>query len=445
VYLCYKRLIKYYKKSENQISLDKRNNKELGLVAKAHKYLPGGSLGNLSEDVIIDKGFGSKVTDIEGNEYIDYLLGSGPMITGHAHPEVMEAVRTQLENGTTFFANNEPAILLAEEISNAMECVDKVRFSSTGTEATMYAMRAARAFSKRDKILKFEGGFHGMNDYALQSMMPSDPHEFPKPKSDSGGIPAAVSETMLIAPFNDIEITQSIINDHKNEIGGVIVEPFQRLLPPKPGFLEMLREVTEQNDIPLIFDEVVTSFRFAYGGAQEFYGITPDICSLGKAVAGGFPLTAVGGREDIMKHFDASAVEAEAWMPQIGTLSGNPVAAVAGLATVKILKRPGTYERMHQIGNKIKSGLEKTLNESSITSKVVGEGVLFDVFFTDHNIVDYRSTLKADKSKLMKFNALLRNTGILKGDSKFYLSTVHDDSDAEQTIEAFRSVVDKIN
>ena len=425
--------------------MNKHNDKDLDLVAKAHKFLPGGSLGNLSSDLIIDKGLGSKITDLEGNEYIDYLLGSGPMITGHAHPDVMEAVKNQLENGTTFFANNEPAILLAEEISNAMECVEKVRFSSTGTEATMYAMRAARAFTKKDKILKFEGGFHGMNDYALQSMMPSEPHNFPTPKSDSGGIPAAVSETMLIAPFNDIEVTQSIIEEHKNELGGVIVEPFQRLLPPKPGFLEMLRQVTLEHEIPLIFDEVVTSFRFAFGGAQEFYGITPDICSLGKAVAGGFPLTAVGGREDIMSHFDASAVQAEEWMPQIGTLSGNPIAAVAGLATVKILKKPGTYERMHEIGNTIKTGLENTLKDASITSKVIGEGVLFDVFFTDEEIVDYRSTLKADKLKLMKFNQLLREHGVFKGDSKFYLSTVHDESDAEQTIESFKAIVDKLN
>ena len=424
--------------------MNKRNNKDLDLIAKAHKFLPGGSLGNLSSDIIIDKGLGSKITDLEGNEYIDYLLGSGPMITGHAHPDVMEAVKSQLENGTTFFANNEPAILLAEEISNAMECVEKVRFSSTGTEATMYAMRAARAFTKKDKILKFEGGFHGMNDYALQSMMPSDPHNFPTPTSDSGGIPAAVSETMLIAPFNDIEVTQSIIEEHKNELGGVIVEPFQRLLPPKPGFLEMLRQVTLEHEIPLIFDEVVTSFRFAFGGAQEFYGIIPDICSLGKAVAGGFPLTAVGGREDIMSHFDASAVQAEEWMPQIGTLSGNPIAAVAGLATVKILKKPGTYERMHEIGNTIKTGLENTLKDASITSKVIGEGVLFDVFFTDEDIVDYRSTLKADKSKLMKFNQLLREQGVFKGDSKFYLSTVHDESDAGQTIESFKAIVDKL-
>ena len=366
------------------------------------------------------------------------------MITGHAHPEVVEAVRNQLDSGSTFFANNEPAILLAEEICKAMACVDKVRFSSTGTEATMYAMRAARAFRKRDKILKFEGGFHGMNDYALQNMMPSDPPAFPQAKPDGGGIPAAVAETMLIAPFNDLDSAVSIIEGHHDELAGVIVEPFQRLLAPRPGFLEGLREATARYEIPLIFDEVVTSFRFAYGGAQEFYGVVPDLCSLGKAVAGGFPLTAVGGREEIMAHFDASAVEPEEWMPQIGTLSGNPIASVAGLATVEILKRPGTYERMHQIGDRVKRALQDAVDRAEIPAKVVGESVLFDVYFTEHDIVDYRSTLLADKAKLGQFNLLLRERGVLKGDSKFYLSTEHTEADVELTIAAIDSAVDEL-
>jgi glutamate-1-semialdehyde 2,1-aminomutase len=357
---------------------------------------------------------------------------------------VVAAVRDQLESGSTFFANNEPAILLAEEICNAMACVDKVRFSSTGTEATMYAMRAARAFRKRDKILKFEGGFHGMNDYALHNMMPADPPDFPTATPDGGGIPAAVSETMLIAPFNDLETAASIIEANHNDLAGVIVEPFQRLLAPVPGFLEGLREVTARFEIPLIFDEVVTSFRFAYGGAQEFYGVVPDLCSLGKAVAGGFPLTAVGGREEIMAHFDASAVEPEEWLPQIGTLSGNPIAAAAGLATVEILKRPGTYERMHDIGGRVKQALQDAVDRAEIPAQVVGEGVVFDVYFTEHDIVDYRSTLLADKDKLGRFNRLLRDRGVLKGDSKFYLSTEHDEADVELTIAAIDSAVDEL-
>ena len=181
---------------------------------------------------------------------------------------------------------------LAEEIVQAVPCAEKVRFCSTGTEATLYAMRTARAFRGKDKILKFEGGFHGMNDYALMSMSPKKLLEFPQPEPDSAGIPESIASEVLIAPYNNIEITTAIIEGHHNEIGGVIVEPFQRLIPPKAGFLEGLREVTTHYEIPLIFDEVVTGFRFAYGGAQEYYGVIPDICTLGKAVAGGFPLTA---------------------------------------------------------------------------------------------------------------------------------------------------------
>ena len=423
----------------------KKSARENELLEKARRYLPSGSLGNLAGDVVIAEGRGSRIKDVSGNEYIDYLLGSGPMITGHAHPDVVRAVSEQVRSGSTFFANNEAVILLAEAIVEAMECVDQVRFCSTGTEATLYAMRAARAFRNRDKILKFEGGFHGMNDYALQSMMPGHPLDFPHPKPDGGGIPAAVAETMLIAPFNDIETTSAIIERYHDDLGGVIVEPFQRLLPPRPGFLEGLREVTERYEIPLIFDEVVTSFRFAYGGAQEFYGVVPDLCSLGKAVAGGFPLTAVGGREEIMAHFDASAVRPEEWMPQIGTLSGNPIAAVAGLATVEILRRPGTYERMHSIGGAVKRALQDSLDRSEIPARVVGEGVLFDVFFSEHDIVDYRSTLLADKERLGRFNRLLRERGVFKGDSKFYLSTAHGESDVEMTVEAIESAVDELS
>ncbi len=421
-----------------------RSARELELAAKAAKYLAGGTLGNLSDDAILASGRGSHVTDVTGNEYIDYLLGSGPMLVGHAHPEVVAAVREQLDRGTTFFANNEPAILLAEEISKAMPCAEKVRFCSTGTEATLYAMRAARAFRGREKILKFEGGFHGMNDYALVSMSPTDPPGFPQGVASSAGIPRAVVETMLVAPFNDLETTSAIVERHREELAGVIVEPFQRLLAPRPGFLQGLREVTRRYAIPLIFDEVVTSFRFAYGGAQEFYGVTPDLCSLGKAVAGGYPLTAVAGREEIMAHFEASLVGRERFLPQIGTLSGNPVAAVAGLATVRILKRPGTYERMHALGNQVKRALQRICDDARLPARVVGEGVLFDVFFTEGEITDYRSTLRADREKLQRFKWLLRERGVFRGDSKFYLSIMHDQPDVDATIRAFESAIDAL-
>jgi len=422
----------------------KRSAREMELAAKAAKYLAGGTLGNLSDGAILASGRGSHVTDVSGNEYIDYLLGSGPMLVGHAHPEVVTAVREQLERGATFFANNEHAILLAEEISKAMPCAEKVRFCSSGTEATLYAMRAARAFRGRERILKFEGGYHGMNDYALMSMSPPSPVDFPTPVPDSAGIPRAVAETMLIAPFNDLGTTSAIIEKHHDELAGVIVEPFQRLLSPKPGFLQGLREITARYGIPLIFDEVVTSFRFAYGGAQEFYGVTPDLCSLGKAMAGGYPLTAVAGREAIMAHFDASTVGRERFLPQIGTLSGNPIAAVAALTTVRIVKRPGTYERRHAMGNQLKHGLQRLCDDARIPARVVGEGVLFDVLFTDGDITDYRSMLQADRQKLLRFKGLLRERGVFRGDSKFYLSIMHDQDDVDDTLLAFAAAVEAL-
>jgi glutamate-1-semialdehyde 2,1-aminomutase len=421
-----------------------RSAHEAELAAKAARYLAGGTLGNLADDAILTRGRGSRVWDAGGREYVDYLLGSGPMLVGHAHPEVVAAVREQLERGSTFFATNEPAILLAEEIAKAMPCAEKVRFCSTGTEATLYAMRVARAVRRRDRILKFEGGYHGMHDYALMSMSPATPAAFPAPVADSAGIPRAVESTVLVAPFNDLETTAAIVERHHDELAGVIVEPFQRVLPPRPGFLAGLRELTARHGIPLIFDEVVTSFRLAYGGAQEYYGVTPDLCALGKAVGGGFPLTAVAGREELMAHFDQARVGRERFLPQIGTLSGNPIATAAGLATLRILKRPGTYERLHAVGNRLKAALQQACDAAGIPARVVGEGVLFEVYFTADEIVDYRSTLGADRARLARFVRLLREHGVFRGASKFYVSIAHDERDVAETVRAFQAALARL-
>ena len=421
-----------------------QSDRERNLVERAHAVLPGGNLGNVAKDIVIERGEGSHIWDASGNEYIDYLLGSGPMLIGHGHPEVLEVVREQLGKGTTFFANNEFAIELAEEIVSAVPCADKVRFSSTGTEATLYAMRAARAYRRKDKILKFEGGFHGMNDYSLMSIWPSRLTDFPNSVPGSAGIPRSVQNEMLIAPFNDLETTRGIVEQSHDELAGIIVEPFQRLIPPKPGFLQGLRQIADEYGIPLIFDEVVTGFRFSYGGAQEFYGVTPDICTLGKAAAGGFPLTAIAGREDIMLHMDGGEAPTEDFMPQIGTLSGNPIAAVAGLKTLEILRRPGTYEAMRATGATLREGLQRMLDEAEIPARVTGEDVLFDVYFTDVEITDYRSTLTADSATMGRFNAGVLERGIFKGDSKFYISAAHDEGDIEQTLNAFKETIEEI-
>ena len=414
------------------------------LVETAKRVLPGGSFGNMPAEVILKEGKGGRVWDEAGKEYVDFLLGSGPMFVGHAHPEVTAAVQGQVPFGTTFFGNNRHGIALAEAIVAAVPCADQVRFVCSGTEADLYAMRAARAFRKRDKILKFEGGYHGMSDYALMSLAPKKPGNFPRPSPDSAGIPKSVQDEMLVAAFNDIEMVESLIREQKDELAGVIVEPFQRLIPPQPGFLQALRRVTAENGIPLIFDEVVTGFRFAYGGAQEYYGVTPDICTLGKIVGGGFALAAIAGRADIMAHFDRLTMADEDFLFQVGTLSGNPVASVAGLATLEILKRPGAYEKVFATGRTLMAALQDLLRRSGFKAQVVGEPPLFDILFTDQPVKDYRDTLKADTAILKRFNQLLRARGIMKGESKYYVSLAHTQADIDHTIGAWTDALKEL-
>lgn len=408
------------------------------LVEQAKRVLPGGSFGNMPAEVILKEGRGGRIYDEAGKEYVDYLLGSGPMFIGHAHPEVTAAVQAQVPLGTTFFGNNRHGIALAEAIVEAVPCAEQVRFLCSGTEADLYAMRAVRAFRKRDKILKFEGGYHGMSDYALVSLAPKNPGNFPRGSVDSAGIPKSVIDEMVVAAFNDIEMVESLIEEQKDELAGVIVEPFQRLIPPKPGFLQALRAVTAKHGIPLIFDEVVTGFRFAYGGAQEYYGVTPDLCTLGKIVGGGFALAAIAGRADIMKHFDRLAMTDEDFIFQVGTLSGNPVAAVAGLATLQVLKQPGTYDKVFAAGRELMATLAELAQQAGFKAQVVGEPPLFDIIFTDQPIKDYRDTLKGDAALLKRFNQHLRARGIMKGESKYYVSVAHTRADLDHTIGAWK-------
>ena len=419
-----------------------RSDEELALAELARRVLPAGGFGNVSSDIVIREGRGGRVWDVSGNEYVDFLLGSGPMFIGHAHPEVTAAAQAQIPRGTTFFANNEHGIRLAAEIVDAVACAEKVRFVSSGTEADAYAMRVARAFRGRDKILKFEGGYHGMSDYSLMSLAPKRPGNFPQAAPDSPGIPRSVRDEMLIAPFNDAAMAVSLINEHHDELGGVIVEPFQRLLPPKPGFLQALRDACTEHGIPLIFDEVVTGFRFAYGGAQEFYGVTPDLCTLGKIIGGGFPLAAIAGREDVMSLFDRGKVGDEKFLTQIGTLSGNPVAAVAGLATLEILRRPGAYEKVFATGRELMAGFTALLQKAGLPAQVIGVPPLFDIVYATGDLYDYRSTLRGDAEMQRRFNRRLREAGVMKGDSKFYVSLAHDAADIKHTLAALQSAVE---
>src|SRR5207247_32620 len=300
------------------------------LLRRAAHVLPGGVLGNHRNgaglEFVVKEGRGAYLSETNGRRYLDYLLGPGPMLLGHAHPAVVEAVRRQVERGTSYMLLNEPAIELAEEICRAVPCAEQVRYTSSGSEATFFALRVARAFRRRDKILKFEGGFHGTHDYSLMSVGPKAPKAFPAPTPDSAGIPHAVTDDVLIAPFNDLAETEAIIAAHHESLAAVIMEPFQRLIIPDRGFLAGVREITRRYGLPLIFDEIVTGFRFAYGGAQEYYGVVPDLAAVGKIIGGGFPLAAVVGRGEVMRHL-APAMEATGELVrQAGSLHGNPVA-----------------------------------------------------------------------------------------------------------------------
>ena len=400
-------------------------------IERAKAVLPGGGFGNFDPSIFIRDGQGSRVWDEDGKEYVDLLIGSGPMLLGHGHPEVLEAVAEQMPKGMTFFANNARAIELAEEICSAVPCAEQIRYVSSGGEADMYAIRLARAFTGRDKIVKFEGGYHGMSAEAQMSLAPDRMVNFPQAVPDSAGIPESVQAEMLIAPFNDPDYIRSLLAEHGDEVAGIIVEPLQRIIPPEPGFLQLLREEADKHGIVLIFDEVVTGFRFAYGGAQELYGVTPDVATLGKIIGGGFPLAAIAGRADIMAHFDKVAVGADKWLMQLGTLSGNPVAAVAGLKTMEVLKRDGQFDLLRANGQRLMDMAKAALDTHGIAHRIVGDRTLFEIVFTNGEIRDYRDVFGADTAKGAKFNAVLMQNGMFKSAGKTYPSLALTDADFE--------------
>jgi glutamate-1-semialdehyde 2,1-aminomutase len=420
--------------------------KQEQFLEKAKRYLVGTSLGmfNLPPEVnmVISHGNGSKVFDTNGKEYIDLVMGSGPLILGHAHPSIVEAVRKQAALGSTYYILNEPVIELAEKIVEAVPCADSVRFTSSGTEATYFSLRIARAYTGREKVLKFEGGWHGVHDYALQSSLCEKVSEYPKPQPDCGGIPRAVTDTVLVAPFNDIEIASKIIEENKKDLAAVILEPMQRMIRPLPGFLEELRKITRDHGIVLIFDEIVTGFRLAWGGAQEKYGVTPDLATYGKTIAGGYPLAAICGKEDLMNCCDPHGQNKANYALVSGTLSGNALCASAGLATLKELEKPGTYPKLYDLANRLSEGVKDIAGSRSIPIQVPGDGPVLSVLFTENEIVDYGSALKADRKRGYRLGIDLLKRGVFNiPGGKIYLSTAHTEEDIDRTLEILKQVL----
>lgn len=411
----------------------------------------GGSLGSFKlppdQAAVIERGQGSKLYDVDGREYIDYLLGSGPLLVGHAHPEVVDAVQRQVALGSTFYSLNPPAIELAERIIAAVPCAEQVKFVSSGSEATFIALRIARAVTGKSKILKFEGGFHGTGDYALMSSAAPVQTHYPQPIPDSAGIPEAIEATVLVSRWNDVPSTERLIAEHAAELAAVICEPLQRSLVPAPGFLAALRDMTRRHGVLLIFDEVVTGFRLAYGGAQEHYGVVPDLATFGKAVSGGYPLAAVVGPTTLMAATDPGRkVQGDPFAALGGTLNGNPVAAVAGLATLGVLRRPGAYERLYGTTERLKSGLRELLAERGLPAQVTGEGPLFQVLFSDEPVTDYAGVLASDRARNRRFGLECVRRGLwLNPGEKFYLSLAHDTEDVERTLDIFAEALDALD
>ncbi len=418
---------------------------ERDLLEKAAQYFPGSGTGNTTYPdglkFLVREGKGGRIWDVSGNEYVDWLMGSGPMILGHAHPAVTDAVLSAVSRGSTFFTTNDQAVLLAEELVDAVPCAEQVRFTTSGTDACFQAMRVARAYTGKEKILKFEGGYHGTSDYAMMSVFASAAVEFPQAEANTAGIPKALNDLMLVSQFNDLDTTAAILSAHKDEIAAVIAEPLQRTIAPEPGFLEGLRKITRDAGVLLIFDEIVTGFRLAYGGAQEYYGVTPDMCTVGKIMGGGYPLAALMGTSEVMSVYDRAAVSADDYVDQIGTLNGFPIACAAGLATLAELRAEGAYNRLRDVGGRIRSALVDACEAEGFAVQSVGEDAIFDIYFAEHPVRNFRDGLAADGQPLARLNAGLLERGILKSwPQKFYPSMAHTDADIEKTVGAICEV-----
>lgn len=410
----------------------------VAVESRAGEVIPGGYWRQYHRsdiDVVPVRGAGSKIYDAQGKEYIDYLLGSGPLILGHQHPAVTRALHEQIDRGTQFFFLTPEAMTLAEEIVAAAPCGEAMRFGISGAEGIASALRFARASTGRQKILKFEGGFHGGHDFALMSSSPRDRNPWPEASPDSAGIPDAIRDLVLIAPFNDLETTEGIIEQHHDDLAALIVEPYQRYIAPQPGFLAGLRALTQRHGIVLIFDEIVTGFRLAYGGAQEYYGVTPDLAVFGKALGGGLPLSAVVGRRDLLGLCAPENEGNATFVQQLGTFNANPLSVAASLATLDQLRQPGVYERLFAMGERMRAGLREILGRYSAPFRVYGEGPTFKVVFIDRDVSDYRDTAAADRQLLRAFERAWVAGGLfITPGLRHYISLAHSDEDLERTL-----------
>lgn len=407
------------------------------LFEEARKYIPGGvnspvracrSVG--CDPVFITKGKGAAVFDADGNEYIDFVCSWGPMIMGHAHPDIVEAVHEAAVNGTSFGAPTPSEIELAAMVVEAVPSIEKVRFVNSGTEATMSAVRLARGYTGRDVVVKFDGCYHGHADSFLVKAgsgvltlgIPGSP-----------GVPEDIVKKTVSIPYNNVEVLEKTLRDENLDIACVIVEPVagnMGCVKPQPGFLEKLRSLTSELGIVLIFDEVITGFRLGYGGAQEYYGIRPDLTCLGKIIGGGLPVGAYGGKAEIM---DQVAPDGPVY--QAGTLSGNPLAMAAGIATLKLLQNPDFYTDLEKKAERFAERLQAVAAETGIPAQLNRVGSLMTVFFTGEKVVDFDSAMKADTSLYATHYRQMLSRGVYLAPSQFevaFISAAHSEEDLER-------------
>ncbi len=386
------------------------------------------------DPLFIKKAKGSKIYDVDGNEYIDYVLSWGPMILGHSHPSVVRALRSAIEKGTSFGAPSPLEVQLAEKVISIYPSIEKVRMVSSGTEATLSAIRVARGFTGRDKIIKFEGCYHGHAD-GLLVKAGSGATTFGVP--DSPGVPKSYAKNTLTLPFNDIKAFKHLLSKEGKSVACVIIEPVVGNIGcvlPKDGFLETVRRETRKYDIVLIFDEVMTGFRVAFGGAQAYFGIKPDMTCLGKVIGGGLPVGAYGGRRDIM-----SMVSPEGPVYQAGTLSGNPIAMTAGIETLKILSKKGSYEKLERTMRHLEKGLKDAAKRAGVTTRFYRAGTMFCSYFTGTEVIDYATAKTSDTRKFARFFRGMLSRGVNIAPSQFeagFISLAHSERDISKTVTA---------
>lgn len=411
------------------------------LFQQAKQSIPGGvnspvrafkSVG--ADPLFIKKAAGARIFDEDGNSYIDYVGSWGPMIAGHCHPQIVEAVKLAIDNGASFGAPTELEITLANMVIAAVPSIEMVRMVSSGTEATMSAIRLARGYTGRDKILKFSGCYHGHSD-ALLVKAGSGAATFGVP--DSPGVPVDFAKHTLTGEYNSLDSVRSLVAENKGDIACIIVEPVagnMGTIPPREGFLEGLRDICTNEGIVLIFDEVMSGFRVAYGGAQELFGITPDMTTLGKIIGGGLPVGAFGGRRVIMEKLSPSG-----GVYQAGTLSGNPLAMTAGIATLKLLQQPGFYQNLEDKSRQVAEGIAKAAKVAGYPIYSTRVGSMFCAFFSKNSVYDWPSASQCDTKAFARYFLAMLEEGIYLAPSQFetaFVSAAHTEPDIEKTIAA---------